>query len=113
MKLAFKGPNPEECKQVLESIVAAFKTHIRDTTKNVGGEHADLMQRAQENWLDRLKVVEQEIQVLMIRPELLNIDGRIINPYQLQLSLMHQELHDLRSQRNKVMARVESVKQTN
>ena len=111
MKLSFKGPDPEECKQVLESIVASFEDHIRDTTKNVGGENADLVQRAQENWLDRLKVVEQEIEGLMVRPELLNIDGRIINPYQLQLSLMHQELHDLRSQRNKVLARVESVKQ--
>ena len=70
-----------------------------------------MVQRAQENWLDRLKVVEGEIETLMVRPELLNIDGRIINPYQLQLSLMHQELHDLRSERNKVLARVESVKQ--
>ena len=111
MKLAFKGPDPEECKQVLESIVAAFEDHIRDTTKNVGGENADLVQKAQENWLDRLKVVEQEIEGLMVRPELLNINGQIINPYQLQLQLMHQELHDLRSQRNKILARVESVKQ--
>ena len=111
MKLAFKGPDPDECKQVLTSIVTAFEDHIRDTTKNVGGENADLVQRAQENWLDRLNVVETEIEGLMVRPELLNIDGRIINPYQLQLSLMHQELHDLRSQRNKVLARVESVKQ--
>ena len=111
MKLSFKGPDPKECKQVLQSIVSSFEDHIRDTTKNVGGENADLVQRAQENWLDRLKVVEKEIEGLMVRPELLNIDGRIINPYQLQLSLMHQELHDLRSQRNKVMARVASVKQ--
>ena len=111
MKLSFKGPDPKECKQVLQSIVSSFEDHIRDTTKNVGGENADLVQRAQENWLDRLKVVEKEIEGLMVHPELLNIDGRIINPYQLQLSLMHQELHDLRSQRNKVMARVASVKQ--
>ena len=111
MKLSFNGPDPGECKRVLTSIVESFKTHIRDTTKNVGGENADLVQRAQENWLDRLKVVEGEIETLMVRPELLNIDGRIINPYQMQLSLMHQELHDLRSQRNKVLARVESVKQ--
>jgi len=61
MKLAFKGPNPEECKQVLQSIVATFEDHIRDTTKNVGGENADLVQRAQENWLDRLKVATQQI----------------------------------------------------
>ena len=111
MKLAFKGPNPEECKQVMQSIVAAFEDHIRDTTKIVGGEHADLFQRAQEKWLDRLEVVEADIEELMVRPELLNINGQIINPYQLQLQLMHQELHDLRSQRNKVLARVETVKQ--
>ena len=111
MKLAFAGPDPVECKKVLEAIVESFEEHIRDTTKNVGGANADLVQRAQENWLDRLKEVEKEIEALMVRPELLNIDGRIINPYQLQLSLMHQELHDLRSERNKVIARVESVKE--
>ena len=111
MKLAFKGPNPEECKQVMQSIVAASEDHIRDTTKIVGGEHTDLFQRAQEKWLDRLEVVEADIEELMVRPELLNINGQIINPYQLQLQLMHQELHDLRSQRNKILARVESVKQ--
>ena len=111
MKLSFKGPDPDECKKVLTDIVHSFENHIRDTTKNVGGENADLVQRAQENWLDRLKVVEQEIQALMIRPELLNIDGRIINPYQMQLSLMHQKLHEIRSERIGVLARVESVKQ--
>ena len=95
----------------MQSIVAASEDHIRDTTKIVGGEHADLFQRAQEKWLDRLEVVEADIEELMVRPELLNINGQIINPYQLQLQLMHQELHDLRSQRNKILARVESVKQ--
>ena len=111
MKLAFKGPDPDECKRVMTEIVESFKSHIVDTTKNVGGANADLVQRAQEEWLDRLKVVEAEIQTLMVRPELLNIDGRIINPYQLQLQLMYQDLHELRSQRNKVLSRVESVKQ--
>ena len=111
MKLSFTGPDPDECKQVLESIKVSFENHIRDTTKNVGGENADLVKRAQENWLDRLKVVEKEIQALMVRPELLNIDGRIINPYQMQLSLMHTEKHELRTQRFKILAQVESVKQ--
>ena len=58
MKLAFNGPDPDECKKVMTEIVHSFENHIRDTTKNVGGENADLVQRAQEKWLDRLKVVE-------------------------------------------------------
>ena len=110
MKLSFTGSNPEECKEVLTCIVDSFKEHIVSSTKNIGGENADLVRKAQDNWLDELKDVEKQIEELMVHPELLNIDGRIINPYQLQLSLMYQDLHDLRNQSNKILARVESVK---
>jgi capsular exopolysaccharide synthesis family protein len=111
IKLSFQGKSQAECKEVLEAIIVSFQQHIQSTTKLVGGENADLVQRAQDEWLDRLGVVEKEIELLMVRPELLNIDGRIINPYQTQLSLMYQELHDLRSKRNKMIAKIENVKQ--
>ena len=112
MKLAFSGPDPKECQQVLEQIVEAFKDHIASSTESIGGANVELIQGAQELKLEQLKEVEEQIAELMVSRELLNIDGRIINPYQMQLSLMHQELHDLRIRRNKVLARVESVKQS-
>jgi len=111
MKLSFRGSAPTECQKVLEAIVESFDSHIEDTTENIGGKNADLIQRAQKDWLNQLEEVEQKIAELLVRPELLNIDGRIVNPYQVQLSLMHEQLHDLRSQRNKLKAQVESVKQ--
>lgn len=111
IKLSYRGPDPEECQHIVGSIVESFDQHIQATTKTIGGENADLIRRAQEDWLARLKVVEEEIEALMVRPELLNVDGRIINPYQMQLSLMHQDLHELRSEVNKIEARVENVRE--
>lgn len=110
IKLALQGNSPEECQRALQSIVNSFDRYIRSTTKNIGGENADIVQKAQTDWLNRLQEVEKSIEELSARPELLTVDGRVTDPYQLQLSLMHKDLHDLRSERNKVSARIESVR---
>jgi capsular exopolysaccharide synthesis family protein len=110
IRLAFRSGSKEECAKVLQEIISSFDNYLKSTTKLVGGENADLVQRAQDLWLARLQEVEKSIEKLMVDPELLNVDGRAINPYQMQLSLMHKELHDLRSRRNKLAARVENVK---
>jgi len=110
IKLSFSGSNKDECQKVLDAIVDSFNSHIRSTTKDIGGENADIVQKAQDQWLDRLKVVEAEIEKLSVRPELLTVDGRVTDPYQMQLSLMHNDLHALRSERNKIVARVENVR---
>ena len=110
IKLSFSGNNKEECQEVLDAIVSSFNSYIQSTTKNIGGENADIVQKAQDQWLSRLKVVEDEIEKLSIRPELVTVDGRVTDPYQMQLSLMHSDLHDLRSERHKVTARVENVR---
>ena len=109
IKLAFKGKDPEECQKILDEVVASFDRHIKSTTKNIGGETAELVGRVQNEMLTRLNEVETEIQTLMSRPELLNIDGRIINPHQVQLSMMNEELQSLRRERIKNKARIESI----
>ena len=110
IKLSFKGSTKDECQQVLDAIVTSFGSHIQSTTKNIGGENADIVQNAQEQWLSRLNVVEAEIEKLSVRPELLTVDGRVTDPYQIQLSLLHNDLHALRSERNGITARIENVR---
>ncbi len=109
IKLAFRGKSPEECKLVLDEIVSTFDQHIMSTTKNIGGETAELVSNIKDQMLTQLEEVELEIRELMVRPEILNIDGRVVNPHQLQLSLLNQELHDIQSERRKIQARVENV----
>ncbi|MFK7769258.1 MAG: polysaccharide biosynthesis tyrosine autokinase [Mariniblastus sp.] len=110
IKLSFQGSSPEECQAVLDEIVATFDEHILSTTKNIGGETAKLVTDIKDQMLTQLEEVDAEIRELMVRPELLNIDGRVVNPHQMQLGLLHQELHDVRSERRKILARVENVK---
>jgi len=93
MKLSFRGNEREECQKVLDAIVASFNAHIQSTTKNIGGDNAEIVQKAQNEWLARLNVVESEIEKLSARPELLTVDGRVTDPYQIQLSLLHNDLH--------------------
>ena len=110
IKLAFSGKTKEECQKVLDAIIKSFDNHILSTTKNIGGENAAFVRQLQDNWLINLKSVEEEIEKLSVRPELLTVDGRVTDPYQMQLSLMHSDLHELRSERNRITAQIDSVK---
>ena len=48
IKLSFKGDTRDECQKVLDSIVESFDSHIQSTTQNIGGENADIVQKAQD-----------------------------------------------------------------
>lgn len=109
IKLAFTGADPEECQKVVEYIVQSFDSHIKATTRNVGGESARLVEKVQKEMLSRLNEVEEEIQTLMASPEILNVEGQVVNPHQLQLSMLLQDLHDLRRDRTKLQARIQNV----
>ena len=111
IRLSFSGDTPEECKKVLEDIIDSFDRHIKSTTRNIGGENANFVQRAETKWLSRLKDVEKEIESLMVRPELLNVEGKVVNPYQMDLSLLRNDLHKLRSQRGQALARLQKVRE--
>jgi capsular exopolysaccharide synthesis family protein len=110
IKIALRGRSQEECKIALQAIVDSFEQHIRATTKNIGGEHAKIVEKAQTQWLTRLKEVEKEIEDLSIQPELVNVEGRITNRYQTDLILLRQDLHDLQKEKNKILALVETIR---
>ncbi len=112
IEISFDGPDPEECRQILDGIIGSFGHHIESTAKDIGGETASLIQQVQQDMLDRLTEVEKQIQALMANPELLTMDGRIINTFQIQQSKLHDELHELRRQRTKLQVNVENVKQS-
>ena len=110
MKLTFRGPDPDECQQVLESLVSSFDDHIRSTTKNIGGETAKLVTEVHDDVAKQLNGVEEEITRIKALPGILIVDGGVVDPHQMQLTLMHQDLHDLRRERIKIEARTESVR---
>jgi capsular exopolysaccharide synthesis family protein len=109
IQVAFSGSDPEECQKVLEEIIASFDEHIKSTTRHVGGASAELVQKMQNEMLKRLQDVEQEIQTLNSSPEVMNVEGRIVNPHQLQLSMLMQDLHDIRRERVKLDSRVKNI----
>lgn len=111
IKIGLRGRSQEECQIALQAIVDSFNDHIRATTKNIGGEHAEIVEKAQIQWLDRLKEVEAEIEQLSVRPELVNVEGRITNRFQTDLILLRQDLHELQKEKNKILALVETIRQ--
>ncbi|MEL7498290.1 MAG: polysaccharide biosynthesis tyrosine autokinase [Planctomycetota bacterium] len=110
IKLTFEGPNPSECQKVLESIITSFEKHILSTTEIIGGESAELYAQWHENSDVKLRKVEEDIQGLVSRPELLTVEGRVVNPHQMQLTMMYSDLHELRRERTKAIARIETIK---
>ena len=110
MKLTFRGPDPTECQNVLESLVSSFDDHIRSTTKNIGGETAKLVTEVHDDVATQLNDVEEEITRIKALPGILIVDGRVVDPHQMQLTLMHQDLHDLRRERIKIEARAENIR---
>lgn len=111
IQLAVRGASEEECKVVLEEILKSFNDHIRATTRNIGGEHAKIVEKAQSQWLERLKEVEAEIEQLSVRPELINVNGRTTNRFQTDLILLREDLHELQKEKNKILALIDTIKQ--
>ena len=81
IKLSFKGPDAEECKKVLERVVASFDDHIKSTTKSVGGETASLVTQVKNDIFKQLDQVEAELAELKTQPGFLVVDGRVVNPH--------------------------------
>lgn len=110
IQLSFEGPNRDECAKVLDAIIESFDRHIKETTDYIGGESTNLFSEWYDKSSNQLKQVETRVQELMSRPELLMVEGRVVNPHQMQLGLMQNDLHDLRRERTKIKARIATVK---
>ena len=109
IKISFDGADKEEVQQVLESVVSAFGKYIDSDAKDIGGQTTDLWTTLHQNMIERQQEVQQEIEELMGLPEMLIVDGRVQNPFQLQQARLHEELHQLRRDRTKVEARIAAI----
>ena len=111
LKLAVRGGSQAECKETLDAIIKSFNDHILATTKNIGGEHAEIVGKAQVQWLDRLKEVEAEIEEISVRPELISIEGRVTNRYQTDLIRLREDQHELQREKSKLLALADTIRQ--
>ena len=109
IKLTFRGPDPEESQKILDCLIASFGDYIKSTTENIGGETASLVQEVQTGVAKQLNEVEEEINNIKAMPGILLVEGRVVDPHQMQLSLMHQDLHNLRRERIKIEARTKNI----
>ena len=110
IKVLFRGADPVECQKVLEDIVASFDDHIKATTKLNGGDAAKILKELKEDTFAQLDLVDKEIKALMAQPGILiTPDGRVSDPHQMQLTMMHQDLHERLRDRIKLEARVENI----
>ena len=101
----------EETQKVLQSIVSAFGKYIDSDAKDIGGKTTDLWTTLHESMIVRQREVQTEIEQLMGLPEMLVVDGRVQNPFQLQQARLHEELHEMRRERTKLEARISAIQQ--
>lgn len=111
IKISFEGKSQQETQQVLDAVVTAFGKYIDSDAKDIGGQTTELWTTLHENMLGRTNEVQKEIEALMALPEMLVVDGRVQNPYQLQQARLHEELHQLRRERTRLEARVSAIQQ--
>jgi len=111
IRISFDSTNQEETREVLKSIVAAFGNYIDSDAKDIGGKTTELWSTLHDSMIVRQGEVQTEIEKLMGLPEMLIVDGRVQNPYQLQQARLHEELHQLRRERTKLEARVSAIQQ--
>ena len=110
IKISFDGNDKEEAQTVLSAIVASFGNYIESDAKDIGGQTTDLWKQLHESMLGRQQEVQKEIETLMAMPEMLVVDGRVQNPFQLQQARLHEELHQLRRERTRLEARISTIK---
>ena len=111
IKISFDGQNQEETQEVLKAVVGAFGKYIDSDAKDIGGQTTELWTTLHQNMLGRTVEVQAEIEKLMSLPEMLIVDGRVQNPYQLQQARLHEEMHQLRRERTRLEARVSAIQQ--
>ena len=111
IRITFDGSNPEETQKVLEAVVNSFEDYIDSDAKDIGGKTTLLWTQLHESMLVRQKEVQTEIESLMGLPEMLIVDGRVQNPFQMQQARLHEELHQLRRDRTKLEARISAIQQ--
>jgi len=109
IRISFDGADPEETREVLEAVVKAFGHYIEDDAANKGNEITSYWKELHQNMMQLQPEVQKKIEELMADPELLVIDGRIQNPYQIQQSRLHEELHQLRRDRTRLEARISTI----
>ena len=111
IRISFDGSNPEETQEVLKAVVTAFGQYIDSDARDIGGKTTELWTQLHENMLGRQKEVQTQIEALMGLPEMLVVDGRVQNPFQLQQARLHEESHQLRRERTKLEARISAIQQ--
>ena len=111
IKISFDSGDVEETQKVLQSIVSAFGKYIDSDAKDIGGKTTDLWTTLHESMIVRQREVQTEIEQLMGLPEMLVVDGRVQNPFQLQQARLHEELHEMRRERTKLEARISAIQQ--
>jgi succinoglycan biosynthesis transport protein ExoP len=110
IKISFQGRDAADCKLVLAEILDSFDEYIASTTKSLGGETTRLVEKMQGHFTGRLKQVNAEIKSLLAHPELLLIDGKIVNPYQTEQTKIQEDLHELLRERTRLTARATKIR---
>lgn len=60
LTLQFLGPNPEECRTIVESVIESYQNFLNDTYRSVSDRTLELIQQANDTLQKKVEVRQQE-----------------------------------------------------
>jgi capsular exopolysaccharide synthesis family protein len=109
LNIAFRHSSDEECRRIVHSIVQTYQSFLAEKFQDVNKEAAELIDRAQNQLRDELRIAEANYQTFREKTPLLFNGDQVTNIHRARYDQIQQELSDLEVMSTEARSRLEVV----
>lgn len=109
LDVSYRGKSPEECQQIVESVIDAYGSHLADKSSGLGKEVSKLVNKAKDELLSQLNSMEEEYGEFRKNAPVMWKDGAAVNLHSERQLELEQRRKDLIIERSMTEAKLSAV----
>jgi len=109
--IRYDSPVEEECQVVVQAVCDSFEKYMLNSTTNVGEETKNLIADLTTKLNEQYEALSKEILEIKSNNNLIWREGKALNPHQVQIANLQEDLDTLRRERTKTSARLQNIKE--